>query len=256
MNEFSLAGYVKNNFDGMLIIGDVHSDLEALTKACEFAKAEHYFLMSLGDLVDRGNHPYECVELMYRAVYNGHAGFTVGNHDHKFRRFHAGNKVRFSKDAERTIELVGEERMDSFMTMYVAIMDDPMLSSTYHTFDDLILAHAASHPAMWDGNEKFGKSAQARAYVGETNGEIHEDGYPVRLYNWIDEIPMGKTVIVGHDRMPIHNVPITEPLVKSNTNGGKAIFMDTGCGKSGFLSGALVVSEKKKFKLDRFIDFK
>jgi hypothetical protein len=76
------------------------------------------------------------------------------------------------------------------------------------------------------------------------------------LYNWVDEIPMGRTVMVGHDRMPVFNVPITEPMVKTNSNGGKAIFIDTGCGKGGFLTGAVILHDKKKFVIDSYKEFK
>lgn len=91
--------------------------------------------------------------------------------------------------------------------------------------------------------------------VGETNGEVYDDGYPVRLYNWIDEVPMGKTVIVGHDKMPIYNINITAPMIVTNKNGGRTVFMDTGCGKGGYLSGAVIVNDIN-FKLVDFKEFK
>ena len=84
------------------------------------------------------------------------------------------------------------------------------------------------------------------ALVGEVDGNVYEDGYPVRLYNWVDDIPMGKTVIVGHDMRPMFAKNLlTEPLVVNNTNGGRAVFMDTGCGKGGKLSGAVYLKDKK-----------
>lgn len=255
MNEFSLASYIKNRFDGILAIGDVHADLASFERAASFARTGNYFLLSLGDIVDRGDNPYEVVESMAQIVRDGIGGFVIGNHDDKFGRFSRGNKVQFSVDGNRTLEQVGPSRLPKFLELYNSIMDDSMLSGIYHTFDDIILTHAASHPAMW-GVGTFGKSARNRALVGETNGELHQDGYPVRLYNWIDEIPMGKTVIVGHDRMPIHDVLILEPLTVRNAQGGRAVFIDTGCGKSGFLSGALITHTKSRFVLDTFLEFK
>ena len=67
---------------------------------------------------------------------------------------------------------------------------------------------------------------------------------------------MGKTVMVGHDKMPIHNINITEPMIVQNKNGGKVVFLDTGCGKGGFLTGAVMMSGKKGFALERFVEFK
>jgi hypothetical protein len=252
----NLANYVSGKFDGMLIVGDIHSDYISFKRAHDYAKSENFFFMSLGDLVDRDQFPFETVEAMHKIMYAGAGGFTIGNHDDKYRRFYKGAKVQISADAHRTLKLVGEERKDEFLKMYSEIVEDQILSAMFHKFGDITIVHAASHPCMWETVERFGDTARSRALYGETNGETHSDGYPVRLYNWIDEIPMGKIVVVGHDRMPIHNVPIESPLTKTNANGGKAIFLDTGCGKGGFLSGMIILFEKGRFKIDSYKEFK
>jgi Calcineurin-like phosphoesterase len=254
--SFTIASYVKDTFDGMLVFADVHGDFESYKRARDFAIGENFLFMSLGDLVDRARHPFEIVESMYNMMYAGRAGFTIGNHDDKHYRGIMGNKVSFSKDARQTLSDVGEERMSEFHKMYKFIIEDNMLSGVFHKFDDITLVHAASHPCLWEDGTEVGKTARSRFLVGETNGEKYDDGYPVRLYNWIDEIPMGKTVMVGHDKQPINNIPIHEPKVVTNRNGGKAIFMDTGCGKGGFLSGAVILHGKKGFVIDRFVEFK
>jgi protein phosphatase len=136
------------------------------------------------------------------------------------------------------------------------MIDSTAFSKFYHTFDNITFVHAASHPAIWETDPKIGKTEKSRFIVGETVNEIDEDGYPVRLYNWIEEIPAGKTVVVGHDRKPIRNVAITSPMTVPNKNGGKAIFLDTGCGKGGFLSGVVVMADKtKKFNIVTYVDF-
>lgn len=253
---FTVANYVKESFDGMLIFGDVQGDFDSYERARNYAVGENFLFMSLGDLVDRARKPFEVVESMYKMMQDGRAALTIGNHDDKHYRGIMGNKVRFSKDSKQTLDDVGPERMDEFKRMFKAIIEDKMLAGLYHKFDDFTLVHAAGHPMLWEDHNDVGKSARSRFLVGETNGEVYDDGYPVRLYNWIDEIPMGKTVIVGHDKQPIHNVPIHEPLQVTNAHGGKAIFMDTGCGKGGFLTGAVMLHGKKGFVLDRFVEFK
>jgi len=258
MMNFNVANYVKESFDGMLVFGDVHGDYKSFKQAYDYARGENYFFMSLGDLVDRDRMPFEVVKGMYECMQEGFGGFTIGNHDDKHHRAIQGRKVSFSRDAKQTLEDVGEDRMDEYKRMYAAIVEDKVLSSMFHIFDDITLVHAASHPSIWEGAlpNSTGKTARSRFLVGETNGEVYEDGYPVRLYTWIDEISIGKTVIVGHDKQPIHNVPITEPMVVTNANGGKAIFLDTGCGKGGFLTGAVILHSKKGFKLENFVEFK
>lgn len=251
----SIANHVKDNFKGMLVFGDIHSDYDSFMKARKYAEEHDLFFMSLGDLVDRGDKPFEVVKAMAAYVADGSAGFTIGNHDDKYRRHALGNKVSFSRDGKMTFEHVGAEREAEFLETYVTMMNTPVLSAMFHKFDDFTIVHAASHPCMWENTDKFGKSATSRALVGETTGKMGEDGYPERLYNWIDEVPMGKTVIVGHDRMPVFDQVIYQPLVRNNPNGGKVIFMDTGCGKGGFLTGMVMVHDKH-FKIDRYVEFK
>jgi hypothetical protein len=255
MNTTNLASYVRNNFDGILVVGDTHAEFESISCAFKYAVDNDYFFVSLGDLVDRGPKPFETVDAMLGWMITGQAGFVIGNHDDKFRRFFKGSKVSFSLEAKRTLAQVGPERQDEFLKAYTNIVEMPTFSAMFHTFDDITLVHAASHPCIWDKTERFGDSARSRMLFGETNGEVYDDGYPVRLYNWIDEIPVGKTVVVGHDRMAVYNLPLTEPLIKSNNNGGRTIFMDTGCGKGGFMSG-VVITCGKKFKIERFVEFK
>jgi len=250
----SLANHVKDNFKGMLVFGDVHSDFASYIKASKYADVNGLFFMSLGDLVDRGNQPFEVVQAHSARVANGTGGFTVGNHDNKFYRYANGANVQFSRDGKGTLAHVGEDRMQEFLRMYCEMIETPTLSGIYHKFGDMLLVHAASHPEMWESGV-IGKTAQSRALVGETTGKIADDGYPERLYNWVDEVPMGKLVVVGHDRMPYDKL-LLEPLHKTNANGGKVIFMDTGCGKGGFLTGAVVVPIKSGFKIEQYVEFK
>lgn len=251
----NLEKHVKNNFDGMLVVGDIHAMFDHYSSAVDFADSNGLFFLSLGDLVDRGNYPFEVISDMFSRMKEGRAGLCIGNHDDKFRRYHHGSKVRFSFEAKRTMETVGDERMPDFLKMYADVVEMPVMSNFFHSFDEYIFTHAASHPCIWESNSRIGNTARSRMLYGETNGEFYDDGYPVRLYNWIDEIPMGRVVVVGHDRMPIHNVPISVPLTKNNANGGKAVFIDTGCGKGGHLTGA-VFSFRKKTKFEEFKEFR
>lgn len=255
-DTFNLSRYVRNSFDGMLVIGDVHADIDAFRQAVEYAKREHYFLMSLGDLVDRGPNPYEVVDLMHEVIYNGDGGFVIGNHDNKFYRHANGSKVVFSQDAQNTIKSVGEERMPTFLQKYCAIVSDRYLSGYFHEFDNIMLVHGATHPAMWEESPALTSSVTSRAMYGETTGEFYEDGKPVRHYTWMSDVPEEKVVIVGHDRAPIHNEYITEPMVVTTENKSTVIFLDTGCGKGGFLSGQLILKDKKgNFVRDGFLKF-
>lgn len=239
----------------MLVFGDVHGDFEAFERAHKFATQTGLFFLSLGDLVDRGPNPFEVVSQMEQLMKEGNAGFTIGNHDDKYRRLHHGSKVKFSVDGKQTLADVGSARQAEFLRMYAYINEHPAHSALYHKFDDITLVHAASHTDMWTSSGASEKEVRSRALYGEVTGETYSDGFPIRYYNWIDEIPTGKTVIVGHDRKPVFDVAITEPLIQTNEKGGKAVFIDTGCGKGGFLTGAVIAHDGKKFKVDSFVNF-
>ena len=253
MNEFTQ--YIKTTFDGILIFGDVHGDLNLLSKAHTYAIDNNLFFVSTGDLVDRGKNPYETVQLMYSVVRSRTGAFTVGNHDDKFYRYAKGNQVHLSHDAKQTLVDVGAARMDSFLSMYVDLIEDMPYSRLYHNFDDIYVSHAAAHANMFSGG-KITKSESYVYLVGETNGERYDNGYPVRLYNWVNNIPAGKTVIVGHDRTPVNYLDVIDtPVEKLGSLGGRAIFIDTGCGKGGHLTGAIIKNIDNNFSFDRFINF-
>ncbi len=251
----TIAHYIKDGWKGMFIIGDVHGDYELFKMAVKYANEHNLFLLSAGDLVDRGRHPFEVVRHMHGLMRVGKAGFVIGNHDDKYRRYHYGAKVNFSHDAKQTLSDVGAERKAEFLKMYSEINDHPSLAGMFHVFDDIAVAHAASHPSIWDSSITFTSEARSRCLFGEVNGERDEEGFPVRLYNWIEEIPAGKTIIVGHDRTPVFNKVIYEPLIRVNANGGKAIFIDTGCGKGGFLTGIVVTHDESGFAVGKHVDF-
>ena len=238
-------------FDGILVIGDTHGEFGSFNAAVKFAEENNLFFISLGDLVDPGLNPYEVIICMYRLVEQDRAGFVIGNHDDKFYRHALGNKVKFSRDAKKTIEAVGESRISSFLDTYVRLIEHRN-SDLFFSIGDYYLAHGAGHPAMWDSTQAGNKEARSRYLYGETTGEIDYDGYPVRIYKWIDEVPAGKTVLVGHDKKAIHNVLLEKPIEVANSNGGSAIFIDTGCGKGGFLTGAIM----KDFKIVDYVEFK
>jgi len=80
------------------------------------------------------------------------------------------------------------------------------------------------------------------------------DDKPNRIYDWVNYIPKGKRVIVGHD------IQDHEPVVKKGELGGEALFIDTGNSKGGYLSYIeydikndkleVLTSYKTKSKLD------
>jgi hypothetical protein len=255
-SSINLSDYIRSSFDGILVLGDIHSNIEAFLKAVDFCKKENYFLLSLGDLVDYGHNPFEVIDALHELWLEERAGFVIGNHDDKFYRYYKGNKVRLSHGQEKTLELVGNDRLDDFFKKYMSIIEDPIFSSLYHRIGNFVFSHGAFHSSMVLLDEGVENEMKAYALYGETNGEYESDGFPVRLYNWIHDIPENVVSIVGHDRKPVFGETIFSPLHVTGNNGGKVIFMDTGCSKGGYLSGLAISINDRKFKIDKSLEFK
>lgn len=119
--------------------------------------------------------------------------------------------------------------------------------------------HGAALPSMLDTTEfRFcpDSTEESFAVFGQTTGK-HINGFPERIYDWVDEIPPRQTVVVGHDCRQ------SFPLIHAGKEGGRAIFLDTGSSKPDRLDGAclsgmvLEIDNRKKigFVLDneRFV---
>ena len=251
-----LVHHIHHNFSGALIIGDVHSQLDKFRMAVAYAQEHRLLLISLGDLVDSGPHPFETVQLMHRLMTSNTAAFVIGNHDDKFGRYADGRDVIFSNDARSTIDTVGAARMNDFLGMYCEIIHHEF-SGIFHRLGNMILTHGAYHSDMDHSlnNRTVAKKCRYRALYGEVTGEKYQTGHPVRAYHWFDEVPPSTCVIVGHDRRPVCNEPISAPMEVDTRFGGRVIFMDTGCGKGGILSGAILRGIATQMHIDSYVTF-
>ena len=72
---------------------------------------------------------------------------------------------------------------------------------------------------------------RARALYGQPSRTPRSDGKPVRLYRWVNEIPSGMTVVIGHD--PCCDTCLLE---RPGQQGGRALHIDSAAGKGGPLS--------------------
>lgn len=224
-------------FSGLRVVGDVHGDAATLSVAIQGASEAGLFLLQLGDLTDYGRDSPAVLRLIF-AMLDDEAGiFLLGNHDHKLRRALTGARVRSPMDATpRTLEQLH------------AAPDGPALASravveiarapAWWRLGSWLFAHAAFHPAMLleppppEAGAQKPSGAVSRALFGQVTGRTQQDGYPERVLHWVESIPLGLTVYVGHDQRSRDGRPWTT----QGRGGGSAIFMDTGAGKGGHLS--------------------
>ena len=224
-------------FNGVRIVGDVHGDVRGFSAAVAGAEATGLYLIQLGDLTDHGTDGPAVLRLMFDLVEAGRGLFLLGNHDHKLRRALSGEKVRVeAAGLGRTLDQIAaasdaealRERALHHIGEAPAWLSLGRLFCVHAAFHDAMLLHA-SPP---DAGTRKAEGLVGRAIFGQVTGARGADGFPIRLTGWIDRIPQGLTVLVGHDNRSRDG----RPLVLNGARGGRAIFLDTGAGKGGALA--------------------
>jgi len=213
------------------VVGDVHGDARAFAIAVDTDR----FVIQLGDIVDYGPDSAEAMRIALRMVESGRGVFLLGNHDHKLRRALAGRDVRIGPELAATLRQLDPElrrRAAGAIDRAPVWLRQDAADGTARLF-----VHGAFHTDMLRADppvlpEGRVHGVLARALYGQTTGRLQPDGYPERVLHWVDHIPAGLTVYVGHDRRSADG----RPYIRSGRDGGTAVFLDTGAGKGGHLS--------------------
>lgn len=207
------------------IVGDVHGDSKAFAAAAETDR----FVVQLGDMVDDGPDTKGALEILFKLLDEKRGLFLLGNHDFKLARALRGDEIKSPATLQTISELPANIRERAKME----IMAAPVWLHVEQSF----FVHGAYHPGMLtQASSPFpiGRPDPlwARALYGQTSGRVTGAGRPERLLHWVNDIPAGLTVYVGHDQRSTDG----RPYIKHGHKGGTAIFMDTGAGKGGHLS--------------------
>lgn len=245
----------KLGYRGLMVIGDVHGMIEPLKNASEWATQRGLFCVFLGDIVDYGPNSLECVDHVYDIVTRGRGVTLMGNHERKIERWldqvrHNDVRVRLSdgnKVTTRAIEALSPEARRKFEIRFRALMG---FSRHHLLVGDTLFTHGAAEPEMFNLKAaRLNGRFETMALFGEVdnNAPPRSDGYPTRIYEWVDRIPAGKRVMVGHD---IRSA--VKPLVQQGALGGEAYFMDTGSGKGGRLTSADVLFQGDELSVKAF----
>jgi hypothetical protein len=218
-------------FTKVRVIADVHGNLDSYRKAIDVS--DDTFLIFLGDLLDYDVRGIEIVERTYRLIQRGRAISIRGNHEKKIanwvvRERGEGFEGNISHGNDFTVNVVKAmtpARRAAWEAKFLALVD---LSPDWIALGRYLFVHGAAHHSIW-GDTLFradrNSKREAMAMYGETTGE-YVNGFPERLYNWVDDVPARHIAVVGHAVLSTDG-----PLTKENDNGGKAIFLDTGSSK-------------------------
>lgn len=236
-NEINIVNDKINlaNYNGILVIPDVHGSIAQFEAACEYARHNKLFIIVLGDFIDYGVHTLEVTIALKRLVQNGDAIVIIGNHEYKIFRYFQGYKVSLTHGNNVTIDAFNKLNQDQqnkwraqFCSFYHMCPDHLVIGNTG-------FAHGGFHPTMWTNHSpRLEPDVFNIAIFGES---IHNNSgdRPIRSYDWVNHIPANHNVFVGHDIIDRNHATI-----KTNSNGGKVYFLDTGCGKNGKLTVAIL----------------
>jgi protein phosphatase len=224
-------------FEGLRVVGDVHGDARGFAAAIAGAEAARLFVVQLGDLTDHGPDSPAVLRAAFALIDAGAGLFVLGNHDHKLRRALAGDAVRVEKAGlGRTLEQLAAAPDGA--ALRDRALAEIARAPAWLRIGPWLFVHAAfhdamlQHPAPPDAGAQRAEGLVGRAIFGQVTGRLAPDGFPIRLVGWVDRIPAGLTVMVGHDNRSRDGRPVT----MTGARGGRAVFLDTGAGKGGALA--------------------
>ncbi len=223
-------------FAGLRVVSDVHGYGAELKRAVSEAASLNMFVIMLGDIVDRGPEIPLAMRTALDVIEHG-AGIAIpGNHEDKFVRWRKGNKVKVDKNSLLTTsdQLNAVPDGDKLARRFAASaarwpvwLNLPNCTFVHAAFmPDMINTPA---PALEDRREQ--SELSSFALWGENNGETDDLGRYIRTYGWVDDVPAGHAVFVGHD-----TVDLKSPVIKMTANGGLVAMTYTGVDRGGAFS--------------------
>lgn len=230
-----MPGVKPTGYAGLTVIGDIHGNLEGMSKALTEADQLNYLPLSLGDILDYGTRSLMCVTVFADRVFQNRALAIRGNHEAKQVRI-MGASVIEGKTFKGKLSEGNKTTLDEFKRMRKTKSEAwarRFISLVNHMPDwleigDYLFVHGAAHPKMFGNSTRRARRESIEenfAMYGETTGNFTEDGMPERIYDWVDKIPDGKTVVVGHAIKEVVPSELVGAL------GGRAVFLDTGSSK-------------------------
>ena len=172
-----------------------------------------------------------------------------------------GRKVKLGKPQRDTLARV-DFGIDLFRDLVLYVGSQQPFYASYKNF---FFTHGGVHPEFWETKKITKKSMEGVCLYGQVDNskQVEWKGqmYAHRVYDWAEAIPKGQIVFVGHDRSPLKSEPDFEdnlkmPLVYYTKKEERVIFLDTGSGKGGTLSGAkMTFKNYNQLGIETFLSF-
>ena len=210
---------------GYRVIPDVHGQRDALSAALDAAREVRQLAILLGDLGDRGPDSAGCYVLAVEAVEQNRAVLLDSNHDNKVVRALRGGNVQMNDELAETLR--GIEGLPDAAAFKERLLRVHAGTPHWLRVGNTFFAHAACMPNMVEAGPFLPKSMASLAIVGQTDklNPRGPDGKPNRIYRWLDFVPAGQTVVIGHDIIARDRI-----VERVGAQGGRLVHLDLGCG--------------------------
>jgi predicted phosphodiesterase len=240
--KFRLTDKIVYEKNDILVVGDLHGNLSALNSFIEIANKISALIIFLGDILDYGQENLKCFEIVYDLCEQGRAICLKSNHERKHFRYSliedGGPIVNLSQGNLKTfneIQILSEEDFSAFNSRLKRFWSK---SYYYFNIDNLVFAHAAIPENHWNDHDV------------DLNYYIHGDSYDKNRNNsWTNYVKKDIIAVVGHTYLNNY------PIIKTNDNNGKTVFLDTGSSKGGQLSVMRLKFNEKNYEFVNFFIF-
>lgn len=213
----SLPDLAAAGFRGLRIVPDAHGAFLAFDRAITEAERDNRFVIQLGDIIDRGEYSPLCVEVMLELEQRGAGQMLLGNHEYKFARFmRFGTNAASSRiDTLSQFEVYSLDLLDRFIER---IEQGPL----WIRAGSWCFVHAAFDPRMLEVPAgEPDPELLGTALFGAGRGRAARR--PDAIQAWVDRIPEGLTVVVGHVITRSEQIEYWQGKA-----GGRAIMLETG----------------------------
>jgi bis(5'-nucleosyl)-tetraphosphatase (symmetrical) len=220
----------------VICIGDIHGCLQEfkeLLHQVSFVRGTDRLVL-VGDLMDRGPFPVECVRLARELG----AESVLGNHEEAHIRFRKHEAKRAATGKKNPMKPFTEVRAQQSL----ALSDEDLawfndMPQILQIADNLLVVHAGFEPAFPASQQS---SAVIRVRYVDPDGEMvgYEEGsleQPANTVYWATRWTGPESVIYGH---AVHS--FEDPRVDVFI-GGACYGIDTGCTFGGRLTAAIVI---------------
>jgi protein phosphatase len=232
INFYDFANDIKNRgFQGIGLISDVHGMAKDFHDVIQEAREQNLFIVQMGNLVNYGVDSMSAVDQMYHLIVYGNGVMLIGDCEtdlEKWLHQHREGNVRMKVNPglAETIEQFERQpkwKQEIFAMKFSAIMNHSRHHIVFENGDRrVMLVHAACSEKMWSNvTNRFTGFEEYRATLGEFDRETFQN-----TFHWLEGIPGDHDVYVGHNHLSSDQI-----VVKTNSKGGRAFFVDTGSSK-------------------------